>query len=204
MYAQTFVRPTASNELEMQLCFTNKTGAAIPFSMQSTNPISFRGKMYNVQTTGKADYLYADGSDGLYASFGQTRFNAQRFDNSQSPTLWTKIDSSIDLNNFALPAYAMGVLKVKLTEVSTAITPDWESQFTLHPNPCGDIARIQLPLSYRLTSLQVFDIQGKATAASYRIQSHEILVDAASLRAGIYMIRLDDGVRVKMLKLVKR
>lgn len=73
-------------------------------------------------------------------------------------------------------------------------------EFTVYPNPTTDVWNIKS--SQRITSVQVFDIQGKQVIG-ITPDSETASIDASPLSNGIYFIRANAATGTKSLKLIK-
>jgi hypothetical protein len=84
--------------------------------------------------------------------------------------------------------------------------PGTEGGIRLHPNPVQDKFRVTLPQGAAGVRTAILDATGKvhATDAHKPISDTELEVDAASLRQGLYLLRLQTDKGTHVLKFVKQ
>ena len=84
--------------------------------------------------------------------------------------------------------------------------PDAAGRIRLHPNPVQDKFRVTLPAAPGAVATAILDATGKvyATNAHRRVGDTELEVDAATLRPGLYLLRLQTDAGTHVLKFVKQ
>jgi hypothetical protein len=84
--------------------------------------------------------------------------------------------------------------------------PGTEGSIRLHPNPVQDKFRVTLPQGAAGVRTAILDATGKvhATDAHKPVSDTELEVDAASLRQGLYLLRLQTDKGTHVLKFVKQ
>jgi len=93
--------------------------------------------------------------------------------------------------------------KVTLTDVE--VTPGWDVKVVLFPNPVGTILTIKFnePVD-KTISLYLLDINGKVILSD-KIEetSPDKQIDMEAYPAGVYLLKLIEGVRTNTYKVVK-
>lgn len=82
-------------------------------------------------------------------------------------------------------------LSVKTLDVSNAITPVNNDEVTIFPNPANDFITITLKNADGLVNLFLMDLQGR-TIASFNNVASGLPVNISNLRAGVYLLRVDN------------
>jgi hypothetical protein len=84
--------------------------------------------------------------------------------------------------------------------------PDTAGGIRLHPNPVRDKLRVALPGAATGLRTAIMDATGKvyATDAHQRVSDTELEVDAAVLRQGLYLLRVQTDEGTHVLKFVKQ
>jgi hypothetical protein len=99
-------------------------------------------------------------------------------------------------------------VKIKTTTSLAAAKASGISAFTVYPNPAGASFTVKFSLpSNGYTTLAVYDMTGKQLLVPINGQlssgAYTKMVSAASLPAGIYLIKLVHNGKVKSLKIIK-
>ena len=79
-----------------------------------------------------------------------------------------------------------------------------ETTLKVYPNPADDILNIELH-SAGISSLTLFDLQGRAVAMARPIQKNTVRLHIGGLRRGVYLLRvIDYSGKNHQAKIVKR
>lgn len=57
---------------------------------------------------------------------------------------------------------------------------------SLYPNPAADVAHIDLPANFSLTSIYLFDTSGKQVSGNFSISENQVKINAAAIPNGLY------------------
>jgi len=76
------------------------------------------------------------------------------------------------------------------------------SNLKVYPNPSFGISKIHLGNNYNEVTVQVYTILGKLLSTQKHSNSNEIVLDTQKITTGIYLVKVQSGVKQASLKLV--
>jgi hypothetical protein len=87
------------------------------------------------------------------------------------------------------------------TTVSTGITPMTVSDLDIYPNPAKDV--IQFNSLEKVSSVKIYDLQGKLILIKQPQSSGTISIDITDMESGLYLIQINTETGVKVGKFIK-
>lgn len=87
------------------------------------------------------------------------------------------------------------------TNVSTGITPTTISDLNIYPNPAKDV--IQFNSLGKVSSVKIYDLQGKLILVKQPQSSGTITIDITDIENGLYLIQINTETGVKIGKFIK-
>lgn len=165
-------------------------------------------------------------SDGTTVAIGAYRHDSFRgttriFHNSGSN--WIQVHADIDRgdtteysgrsvslsgdgNTVAIGAYAYdsfrGTTRIYHSVTLSIQKSNFGEDFSVFPNPSFGSSKIQLGANYTEVTMQVFNVLGKQLSTQKYSNTNEIILDTQKLSTGIYIIKVQSGVKQASLKLV--
>ena len=91
----------------------------------------------------------------------------------------------------------INVFETGIKEISGGI------RFSLYPNPVGDDRKVQISFPSLISTVKVniMDISGKVISTYKNIKGNKVL-DLSGLTAGVYFVRVDEGINVSVKKII--
>lgn len=181
-------------------CFTDDTrlcSKVISIDSQMINNNEYR-KAINFQGVGGVQ-KWVEGIGNWYGGFfgvkvwGYIEFNCQSYKGKQY--LGKKSDCScvkdeqIDMDNWI-------IVSVNKYEVETL-------EMNAFPNPTSGILNIYVDKEIQNGIISIYDVYGRKVYLS-KYDSNKITLDVSNLISGIYLFTLEDGNKLKRLKLIKK
>ena len=171
-------------------------------------PIAFRGFNIYRKEEGAEDYQLLEflPEDGLYGdrSFFD-KYPSVNIYNSYSyqvKDVYVKYNVSPMDTILSLPAYVTGtdddfvtILVTRINEISNTDSP-----LLVYPNPATTKLNVKSKLPIK--KISIFDLSGKLLWERNVADKHKIEIDVSSFKSGIYLIKVDNGVRVNSIKTV--
>ena len=106
--------------------------------------------------------------------------------------------SSTSFSQSVLNGYREGTL---ILESATLPGPD--ATFIVYPNPSSGIFHIEFGEHSAYSSIQVYSMQGGLMHSIQNPEGHDYLLDTKTWSQGIYMLRWNDGDKLRNARLVK-
>ena len=73
---------------------------------------------------------------------------------------------------------------------------------SIFPNPSNGLFTLNLGGEYKACTVDMYNVIGQRIFTNQMIGVHELQIDASMYAAGTYLIKVSDGVKIKILKLV--
>ena len=159
---------------------------------------------YKFKLGGSSSYLLAKEEQGLYASFGRTRFNKERYDDQNTPTLEYVSDASLDLQSYNIAAFSMGYIKISL-EKSTSVNhsnSNTQTQFA-NPNPVGDFLYLNAAFEQGPSSIHVYDANGREIQLRKKTLNGVVQMETGSISKGVFFVQLNNQMKNSVYRFIK-
>jgi len=78
------------------------------------------------------------------------------------------------------------------------------AEINIYPNPTSELVNIDIPQSYNLLDINIYDVTGKLISSRYEVNGM-VSLDVQSLASGTYYLQIIDNIdkKIKTFKLVK-
>ncbi len=75
--------------------------------------------------------------------------------------------------------------------------------FTIYPNPCKDVLKINFIKNIKNYQLNVVDVMGKRITFAKNLNGTQYNLDLKDIKAGIYFLEINDGINKSIKKFIK-